>query len=99
MKTSTKHRNGANQTRKSARRARRSAAPRMFELLESRQLFSVTGFSLVDQATFPGAPTTVINQPTVFQSTLQSSWKSLIGGQMKINGLTLGQTISAGIQQ
>jgi len=99
MKTFLKHRTGANQTRKAARLARRSAARCNFEPLESRQLFSVTGFSLVDQSTFPGAPTTVINQPKVFQSTLQSSWLALVGGTMKINGLTLGQTISAGIQR
>jgi hypothetical protein len=69
------------------------------ETLEARQLFSVTGFSLVDQASFPGSPTTVTSQPTVFQSTLQKSWLQLVGGQLKINGQTLGQTIASGIQQ
>ena len=56
MKTFMKHRNGANQTR----RSEKSAGPQgttacAFEPLEARQLFSVTGFSLVDQSTFPGS--------------------------------------------
>ena len=82
MKTLIKHRNGANQPPKSARKARRSAAPSAFEPLESRQLFSVTGLSVVEQAsTFGGAPTTVKNEPTIFATTLQSTWQVLIEGK------------------
>lgn len=100
MKFFRSNRKGDNQTHKSARppRSLQSEVPSAFEPLEGRQLFSVTGFSLVNEASFPGAPTTVTNQPTIFQSTLQKSWQELIAGQLKINGQTLGQTIASGIQ-
>jgi len=98
MKTFMKNGNGANRTRKSEKAGRRSPIPCAFEPLEARQLFSVTGFSLVDLSSFPGAGTTVINQPTIFQSTLQSSWQSLISGKTTIGGQTLDQEIASNIQ-
>jgi hypothetical protein len=101
MKTHKHHRNGANQTRTSARPVCRppSSAACAIESLETRQLYSVTGFSLVNEAsTFGGKDTTVTNQPSIFQSTLQKSWMALISGQMKINGQTLRQEIASGIQ-
>jgi hypothetical protein len=69
------------------------------EQLEGRELFSVTGFSLVNQTTLAGAPATVTNQPTIFKDQLQQSWTQLLDGQLKISGQTLSQVIAAGIEQ
>jgi hypothetical protein len=75
------------------------AASCAFEPLEARQLYSVTGFKLVDQQSFPGTGTVVTSQPKIFENTLQTTWLQLVGGKLKINGLTLGQQIAAGIQK
>ena len=75
----------------------RTAPTAGLELLEGRQLFSVTGFSLVNQVSFPAAPTTVVNQPTIFRDQITHYWQSLVSDQTTIQGQTIQQLIAAGI--